>query len=114
MSNKRAEFSIDDDIDISELVTTKSEKKTSDANKLKQVAELSGFVSREPKKKRVRPKSPYVIQINVKAKYGAKEIFQELGERMGVFDHTTFEEAVIALLEKKGYTDLLNDYINLK
>ena len=114
MSDKRAGLNLNDDIDISDLVKKPKSKNTNiDKKQIEKIAEESGFQSREPKKRKTRPKSPYIIQMNVKTKYGAKELFQEVSERLGVFDHTTFEEAFIALLEKKGFDDILEQYKNL-
>ena len=31
-----------------------------------------------------------------------RELFQEMGARLDVYDHTTFERAVLALIEKEG------------
>lgn len=35
-----------------------------------------------------------------------KPLFRELGDRLDVHDYTTFEQALLALIEKQGYTDL--------
>ena len=112
MSNKRAslDFGINENseaVSIEELIESKGAKKNSiDINELKKVSEQSGFISRESKKRRVRPSSPHVIQVNLKTRDGVKDIFQEAGARLGTFDHTTFENALLALLEKEKMVDL--------
>ena len=42
-----------------------------------------------------------------------KELFQDIGDYLDLRDHTTFERAILALLEKEGATDLLQKYRNI-
>ena len=46
----------------------------------------------------------------MKYKEGVKALFQEMGDRLDVHDHTTFERALLALIEKEGYTDLATSF----
>ena len=86
------------------------EKEKADQKVIEKVAEQSGFVSREPKRKRRRKISPYTDQLGIKVRPQMKEIFQTIGERMEVYDHTTFENALLALLEKEGMQDLVEEF----
>lgn len=118
MGNQRAGFDLnsDDAIDIGEFTKgfKPSKKPTPEQQKqLIEEGEKLGFVSRQPQKRRVKPKSPYVVQNNFKTRHGMKELFQEIGARLEVFDQSTFELAILALLEKKGMTDLIEDYKKL-
>jgi len=119
MSNKRANLDFgtnenSESINIEELIESKGAKKSSvDINELKKVSEQSGFISRESKKRRVRPSSPHIIQVNLKTRDGVKDIFQEAGARLGTFDHTTFENALLALLEKEKMVDLSKELKSL-
>ena len=107
MSKKRVPISLDDNdsVDIMTLAATKNTNKT-DKKVLDQISESSGFTSRSSRRV-IRKRSPYTIQHNFKLRPGMKEIFQEVGARFGVYDHTTFERALIALLEKENMVDLL-------
>ncbi len=115
MSDKRAtldfnlESEIQDVVSIEELATAKPIQKESNFDALKKVSEQSGFISREAKMRRVKPTSPYMVQLNLKTQKGVKEIFQEIGARLGVFDQTTFEYAISALLEKEKMFDLIRE-----
>lgn len=114
MNKKRASLDLNDDIDISEITSKKFKRKFDSEKKIiESIAEKSGFVSREPKKRKSKPKSPFIVQMNIKTRYGAKELFQETSDKMGCFDHTTFEEAFIALLEKQGFYNILDKYKKL-
>jgi hypothetical protein len=42
-----------------------------------------------------------------------KALFQEIGDRLNIHDHTTFERALLALIEKEGYSDLGSQYTEL-
>lgn len=108
MSKERASLNLDDDLDLSGF-TPKQQKpqEKPDYKTIESVAEQSGFVSRESKRRRrKRPRSPYQAQLNLKCREGVKTLFQALGERLEVHDHTTFEQALLALIEKQGYADL--------
>ncbi|MCP4698494.1 MAG: hypothetical protein GY862_16825 [Gammaproteobacteria bacterium] len=78
------------------------------------VAKTSGFTNRQHTKKRSdaprrrRKKSPFTEQLGVKTRPGMKEIFQDLGELIGEYDHTTLERALFALMkETRGAEDIL-------
>lgn len=112
MGNQRAGFGLDDDtIDIEELVETKPKPKPKPADKTKitEVAEQSGFTSREPapRQRRRRKKSPFTDQQAIRVRPGMKSLFQDLGEHLDVMDHTTFEKAIEALIEKEGTDEQL-------
>lgn len=122
MSDKRAtldfgsdESSSEETISLQDLVSKKTSSKKKDVplEAIKKVSEQSGFVSREVKHRRTRPQSPYLVQLNLKTKDGVKEIFQEIGARLGVFDQNTFERAITALLEKEKMVDLLREMEDL-
>ena len=115
MSKERARLSLDDDIDLSEFTPKqKNKSEKPDQKALEAVAEKSGFVKREVKRRRKRQRSPYQIQLNLKCREGVKTVFQELGSRLDTFDHTTFEQALLALIEKHGYSDLETQLTELR
>lgn len=112
MGKERAHLNFNDDLDLSEFQPSKKVTKDKPDQKLvEEVAEQSGFPSRDPNKKRRRRKpSPYVDQLNIRCRTEIKDIFQDLGELLDVRDHTTFEKAIKALIEKEGLNDLLTKY----
>ena len=112
MTKQRAHLNLNDDLDISEFIPVKKERnRETEIKTLEKVAEQSGFVSRKNKsQRRRRPQSPFKNQLNLKCRDGIKELFQDIGEELGIHDHTTFEQALLALIEKKGLDDLLQGY----
>ena len=105
MGTKRAGLNLDDDlIDLEELTQRQPASKSVDKAKLAQVAEQSGFTSREPgsRQRRRRKKSPFTDQQAIRVRPGMKDLFQDLGEHLDIMDHTTFERAILALIEKEG------------
>ena len=113
MSDKRAGFSLDEDIPIDKIFTPKRSTNTVSKAAIEKAAEQSGFVSREPIKRRGRRRTPYTIQNNFKTRKGMKELFQDLSERLDQYDQATFEMALLALIEKEGFDDLKQQYENL-
>lgn len=116
MGKERAHFNFDDDLDLSGFEPVKKEQKEKPDQKLvEKVAEQSGFPSRDPNKKqrRRRKPSPYIDQVNIRCRPDMKEIFQDLGERLDIRDHTTFERAILALIEKEGFSDLSKKYSDI-
>lgn len=111
MAKKRASLDLDSSVGIEEVIEGYQEKSTPDFATIKEVAEQSGFVSRQPQKnRRRRKKSPFTDQLGIKVRPEMKALFQDIGERLSVYDHTTFECALLALLEKEGIKDLLKQY----
>lgn len=112
MVKERAHLDLDDDLDVSSFKPVKKvDKKEIDIKAIEEIAEHSGFVSRKHKSQRRRkPQSPFKNQLNLKCRDNMRELFQDIGERLGVHDHTTFEHALLALIEKNGYSDLLQRY----
>lgn len=112
MENKRASLNLEASIDLEELVNKKKEHKpTVNKNELVSIAESSGFISRQPhKKNRRRKKSPFECQIGIKVRHDVKELFQDIGEYLDIYDHTTFELSILALLEKENAIDLLGRF----
>lgn len=105
MGKKRAGLSLHDDmIDLEELTERLPPSKPEEKEKLAQVAEKSGFTSRESsgRQRRRRRKSPFTDQQAIRIRPGMKDLFQDLGEYLDVMDHTTFERAILALIEKEG------------
>lgn len=113
MGKERAHLDFDDDLDLSDFQPRAKETKDKPDQKLvEEAAEESGFPSRDPNKKqrRRRKPSPYIDQLNIRCRAGMKDIFQDLGEYLDVRDHTTFEKAIKALIEKEGLNDLMSKY----
>lgn len=112
---KRANLDLNDDIGLEEFIESTPAQKKPDPEKalIHKVAEQSGFVSRQPKKRiRRRKVSPYTEQLGVKVRPQIRDIFHDIGDRLGVYDHTTFERAILALIEKEGMHDLKDEYRN--
>ena len=111
MTNKRASFNVDEIIDIKLLKNNTQNNRSIDHEALEKISEESGFIKRQPKKTRIRRKrSPYVEQLGIKTRPLIKEIFYAIGEKMSVYDHTTFELAIQALLEKNNDQNLIKKY----
>jgi len=112
MSKERAHLNLDDDLDLSGFEPKPKGRggQKPDMKTVQAVAEQSGFPSREPRRRRKRQRSPYQEQLNLKCREDIKLLFQTLGDRMDVHDYTTFELALLALLEKQGYSDLIGHY----
>ena len=110
MGKERSGLGIDLDntIDLEEVVNTSKIHSPTPATEaaILDSSEKAGFPSRQARAKRIRPKSPYTVQNNLKTRVGVKELLQEIGARLEVFDQSTFEKALIALVEKEGMKDL--------
>ena len=111
--NKKKRTSLDfgdDLIDLNELtggqrpVLTKKEQKA-----FLDAGEKTGFVSREPTKKR-RKVSPYSAQFGGRCREGIKALFQEIADRLNLYETQTLELAILALIEKEGFDDLKKRY----
>jgi len=116
---ERAVLALDDDLDeVDELglgdFATQAPprpKPTVNPKVIRDVAEQSGFVSRQPQKmKRSRRRSPYTIQTNFKTRPGMKDLIQQISERLDTYDQETLELAIGCLLEKNDMQDLLQQY----
>jgi len=114
MPKERAHLNLDDDLDLSGFAPKQEKNRDRlDSKALETVAEQSGFISREPKRRKKRQRSPYQAQLNLKCRESIKIMFQELSERLDIYDHTTFEQALLALIEKQGYFDLETQFRKL-
>ena len=121
MAKERSELNLDDDqeesIDIREMAgPMRKDKNIKDPEIIKAAAEHLGFPSREgARTSRRRKRSPFTQQLGLKCRPQMRDLFQELGEHLGTYDHTTFERAILALIEKEGTEDhklLYNTIIN--
>lgn len=111
MDNKRASFNFDEVIDIGLVENVSKNNKFIDHKALEKVASESGFVKRLPQKRKNRRKrSPYTEQLGIKIRPLIKEVFQEIGEKLSIYDHTTFELAILALIEKENDQELIKKY----
>ncbi|MGL4667735.1 MAG: hypothetical protein ACRCWR_07380 [Saezia sp.] len=97
------------DLDGFEPKSRDLQQKTQNAN-LEEIGASLGFVSREPPKHRRKRKSPHQAQANIKCREEIKEIFQEVSYKLGIYDHTTFEKALLALIEKENLESLKMRY----
>ncbi|GAW86394.1 conserved hypothetical protein [Bathymodiolus platifrons methanotrophic gill symbiont] len=109
------EIDPEDTLDLEEVISSSKGHSRSNASEaeIKTASEKAGFPSRQPRSKRVRPKSPYTVQSNLKTRAGVKELFQEIGARLEIFDQETFERALVALLEKEKMKDLEKEFRGL-
>jgi hypothetical protein len=111
MNNKRASFNLDEAIDIGLVENVSRNSELVNYKDLEKVASESGFVKRLPQKRKNRRKrSPYTEQLGIKIRPLIKEIFQEIGEKLSIYDHTTFELAIFALIEKENDQELIKKY----
>ncbi|MEJ1295897.1 MAG: hypothetical protein RPU64_09090 [Candidatus Sedimenticola sp. (ex Thyasira tokunagai)] len=114
-SQQRSPLGLDDEnpIDLEEL-TGAGQRPAPTVEQTKAIlkaGEQTGFVSREPKKR--RRVSPYQAQFGGKCRDGMKPLFQEVAERLDIHDTKALELAIKALIEKHGYDDLLAKYEEL-
>jgi len=111
MNNKRASFNLDEVIDIALVESVSRNSEFINYKDLEKAASESGFVKRLPQKRKNRRKrSPYTEQLGIKIRPLIKEIFQEIGEKLSIYDHTTFELAILALIEKEDDQELIKKY----
>lgn len=112
MAKERAHLDLSDDLDVSEFLPLRKERTQEIETKtLEKVAEQSGFVSRKHKSQRRRKlQSPYKTQLNVKCREEMKELFQDIGDELNFHDRTTFEQALLALIEKYELSEILKRY----
>lgn len=112
MVKERSGLHLNDDLDLTSFAPKTQLRHHSEGEKqaIVQAAEESGFTSREPRIRRRKPTSPYKIQLNLKVRNGMKELFQDMGARLYVHDHTIFERALLALIKQEGQDDLLQRY----
>lgn len=102
---------LDDTIDLEELTQKPTRPKQIGKAQLEKIAKQTGFISRQPRKKRSRTK--YTAQLNIKVREGVKPLFQEIGEHLETFDNETFERAMLALIEKEGTKEHLTQFKEL-
>lgn len=111
MSNKRAGLDLNEIIDIETLKSDNKKNASINQKEIERVAETSGFIKRLPtNNRRRRKKSPYTEQVGIKVRPSMKKIFQDIGDKLSTYDHTTFELAILALLEKENEIDMINQY----
>lgn len=118
MSQKRAGLSLDNQTDIEEFTQTEQQPAPVDKAEIKKrlskAGEITGFGSREPKKKGKvgRPKSTvYLVQKNIKMRLGMPEILAEVTAATGGnSDQETIEKALLAFIEKEGLKALKAKY----
>lgn len=120
MTKKRAHLSFDDEsIDLEEITVAipKQRPNMKQRQQIDHDAEKLGFVSREVVKRRGRKRSPYVIQKNIKMRFGMPELLADLTQEISSgSEQETLELAIVALAQKhqmstivKKYEDLIKD-----
>jgi hypothetical protein len=118
MTKTRIPLNFDDD-DILFMASQPLIKPKVTPEQIKEVANKSGFFSRQPQLQKVdnhianrrrRKISPYNAQLGIKVRPEIKEIFQNISDTLGIHDCSTFELAILALLEKGNYSQLLDKY----
>jgi hypothetical protein len=111
MAKEREALNLDNTIDLEELTQKRPLPKLGKAE-IKEIATQTGFISRQPRKKRSRTK--YTAQLNIKVREGIKPLFQEIGAHLETFDNETFELALLALIEKEETKEYLALFKELK
>jgi hypothetical protein len=116
MSRERVGFGLNDDeqIDIEDL-TGGTEQPQQDQETLKKAldkaGEETGFVSREAPKKKMRKRTPYVIQKNMKMRIDMPELLADLTKRIqSSSDQETIEIALGVLIVQEGVKGLINRF----
>lgn len=112
------DISIDeeDDLDISLLAQTKKNKSPkADKEKLEEVAQVSGFTSREVKPVRRRARrSVFTQQKNIKMRPGMPDLFIDASLALDMKDYELLEHALELVLQKHKLTDELQRLKELK
>jgi hypothetical protein len=118
MTKTRTPLNFDDD-DILSMASQPLIKPKIPPEQIKEVANQSGFFSRQPQSqdivhdisnRRRRKISPYNSQLGIKVRPEIKEIFQNISDTLRIHDCSTFELAILALIEKENYSQLLEKY----
>ncbi len=115
-STREVKHFIDDDIDLEDIISKPKTRKRSSVERelIEEAAHVSNFPSREPVKKKIRKKSPYINQKNIKMRFGMSELLADLTKHLGFSsDQETIEVALGALIDKKGLTSIKEQYLNL-
>jgi hypothetical protein len=125
MVKQRASLDLDLDDDILSIASQPSIKPKMNSEQIKEIAHQSGFFSRQPQKSSPAPQqspennftprrrrniSPYHAQLGIKVRPEIKEIFHTISDLMGIHDCSTFELAILALLEKNNQKKLIEKY----
>lgn len=119
MIKQRASLDLDLDDDILSIASQPSIKPKLNSEQIKEIANQSGFFSRQPQvqvttqavtSRRRRNISPYHAQLGIKVRPEIKEIFHSISDLMGIHDCSTFELAILALLEKNNQKKLIEKY----
>lgn len=114
-NNTRERLSLEEDINIEDLVLSPTPPPTYDQfNKMKQAGELFGFTDRSPKPKKLKKTSPYIVQHNTKLRLGMKELLNDLMIEIGARStQETLELSILAMIEKSGNKELLKKFNQL-
>ena len=106
----------EDTIDLEELTNTSSKPKATDHDieVVAAIAQKSSFASRGDISKKVRKRSPYIIQKNIKMRLGMPELLMEVTNEINAHsDQETLERALLALIEQEELSDLKSAYLSL-
>ncbi|NOI26689.1 hypothetical protein [Vibrio mediterranei] len=106
----------EDSIDLEELANTSRRPKVTDRDieVVAAVAQKSSFASRGDVPKKVRKRSPYIIQKNIKMRIGMPELLAEVTDTISAnSDQETLERALFALIEQEELWDLKSTYLKL-
>lgn len=118
MSNQRTSLSLDidePDIDLTELTEVASPAPTTKQQQaIFKAGEFHGFVNRDPRMKKPRKRSPYVLQKNIKLRIGMSELLSDVTSKIKLTsDQETIERALLALIEQEGLTKLKEKFEEL-
>lgn len=122
VGKERASVGLDDDdqIDIEEIANVGKKKPKSKKlpPELLKAGQETGFVSRPslktlPRRGGRAKYSPYQKQFGGRCREGMKDLFREAAVRLDMYDSEALELAVLALIEKHGFDDLMNRYFEL-
>ena len=105
-----------DEIGIEEIASysSLSDRSLKDRELIEKIAEKSQFSSRGDHKKKLRKRTPYVIQKNIKMRLGMPDLLNDLSLFIGSnSDQETLEKAILALIEKINNEELKKQYLNL-
>lgn len=85
---------------------------TDDKKSIEEVSKEQGFTSRQSMPMVLDRASRFVEQHGVRLKPGGKLFVKRVGVQLNLYQNELFEEALIALLEKRGLTAYLDEYNN--
>ena len=109
-------FHDDELIDLEELTGIAGQSKITPEEQVlvESVARKSNFMSRGDNSKKLRKRSPYIVQKNIKMRTGMAELLADFTVAINSgSDQETLERALLALIRKEGEVNFEKRYMEL-